>query len=155
MFQSLLQTWTTQPQQMMEEWNEAVRQQLSRLETLSDDLEKKQAEIFARAAGNADRVIELSRQVQAETVTRAGEAMDLGTKLGKQFWGQGAEILDHVAELSKAAQVDATTRATEAADQVAKLGRELRSHGAELPRQWTKMWIDMARKSLDASGSAS
>jgi hypothetical protein len=155
MFQSLLQTWTTQPQQMIQEWNQAARQQLSRLETLSDEVEKTQAETVARATENADRVLELTRQLQVEASTRTGEALDLFTKLGKQIWGQGAEVLDQAAELGKAAQADSMTRVGEAVDQASKLGRELRSHGAEPPKQWRKLWIDMARRGLDTSGASS
>jgi hypothetical protein len=111
MFQSLF----SQPQQMIEEWNQAVRQQLERLETMTDEAEKAHAEAAARASENVQRVTELTRKAQADGITRT----------------------------------------TEAFERAAKLGQELGSRGAELPRQWRKLWLDLAKKSLETTGAAS
>jgi chromosome segregation ATPase len=151
MFQSFFKTLTTQPQQMMREWNEAVRQQVTRLEALNDDAEKVQAETAERTTENLDRATELGRHAQAEALSRSGEALDLVSKLTKQAWSQGTEALDHAVELTKAAQADAMSRAGEANAEATKLFHELRSHAGEWPRQWRKAWLDMVRKGLDVS----
>ena len=111
----MLQSLFSQPQQMIEEWNQAVRQQLTRLETMADEAEKARTEATQRATENIERVSELTRKAQA----------------------------------------DGAARTTEAFERVTELGRELGSRGAELPREWRKLWLDLARKSLETTSVAS
>jgi hypothetical protein len=66
----MMESLFTQPQQMIREWNESVRQQLGRLGTAGEELE----------------------QAQADAIARWTEAAEHGAKLGRELGARSAEL---------------------------------------------------------------